>query len=88
MQYGEKLSKRSAQTFSDDVDPLFSSQTLKSNPDECIACMMYTTVLASSDGRVVRASDSRAVVSGLIPSRVKPMTLKLVSTAFLRNAQH
>ena len=36
----------------------------------------------SSDGRVVRASASGAVDSGLIPSRVKPMTLELVYTAF------
>ena len=37
----------------------------------------------SSDGRVVRASASGAVNSGLIPSRVKPTTLKLVFTAYL-----
>ena len=37
----------------------------------------------SSDGRVVRASASGAVDLGLILSRVKPMTLKLVFTAYL-----
>ena len=42
----------------------------------------------SSDGRVVRASASGAVDLGLIPSRVKPMTLKLVFTAFSLDAQH
>ena len=42
----------------------------------------------SSDGRVVRASGSRVVDSGLIPSLVKPMTLKLVFTASLQYAQH
>ena len=42
----------------------------------------------SSDGRVVRASASLAIDSGLIPSRVKPMTLKLVFTASLLDAQH
>ena len=43
----------------------------------------------SSDGRVVsRVSASRAVDSDLIPSRVEPMTLKLVFTAFLLDAQH
>ena len=42
----------------------------------------------SSDGRVVRASASRAVDLGLIPSRVKLMTLKLVFTASLLNAQN
>ena len=42
----------------------------------------------SSDGRVVRASASGAVDLGLIPSRVKSMTLKLVFTAFLLEAQH
>ena len=31
----------------------------------------------SSDGRVVRVSASGAVDLGLIPSRVKPMTLKI-----------
>ena len=42
----------------------------------------------SSDGRVVRASASGDVHLGLIPSRVKPMTLKLLFTAFLLDAQH
>ena len=41
-----------------------------------------------SDGRVVRVSATRAVDSGLIPSRVKSMTLKLLFTASLLNAQH
>ena len=35
----------------------------------------------SSDGRVDKASSSGPVDSGLIPSRVKPTTLKLVFTA-------
>ena len=35
-----------------------------------------------------RASVSRAVDSGLIANRVKPMTLKLVFTASLLDAQH
>ena len=35
-----------------------------------------------------RASASRAADLGLIPSRVKPMTLKLVFTASLLDAQH
>ena len=43
-------------------------------------------VFISSDRRVVRASGSGAVYSGLIPSRV--MILKLVSTASLPDAQH
>ena len=42
----------------------------------------------SSDGRVVRASASEAVDLGLIPSRVKPITLKLLFAASLRDAQH
>ena len=37
---------------------------------------------------MVRASASGAVDSGLVPSRVKPMTVKLVFTAFLLNAPH
>ena len=40
----------------------------------------------SSDGRMVKASASGAVDSDLIPSRVKPMTLKLVFTASLLDA--
>ena len=42
----------------------------------------------SSDGRVVRVSASAAVDPGLIPSRVKPITLKLIFTASLLDAQH
>ena len=41
----------------------------------------------SSDGGVVRTSASGAVDSGLLPSRVKPMTLKLVFTASLLDVQ-
>ena len=41
---------------------------------------------SNSDGRVVRASASGAVDAGLIPSRLKPMTLKLVFTASLLDA--
>ena len=41
-------------------------------------------VSKSSGGRVVKASG--AVDLGLIPSRVKPMTLKLVFTASLLDA--
>ena len=37
---------------------------------------------------MVRASASGAVHLGLIPSRVKPMTLKLVFTASLLDARH
>ena len=42
----------------------------------------------SSDGRVARASTSEAVDSDLIPSRVKPMTLKLVFTASMLDDQY
>ena len=42
----------------------------------------------SSDGRVVRAFAFGAVKSGLIPSRVKPMTIKLQFKASLLDAQH
>ena len=45
--------------------------------------------LNSSDGRLVlRTSVSGAVDLGLIPSRVKPMTVKLLFTASLLVAQH
>ena len=37
---------------------------------------------------MVGASVSGAIDSGLIPSRVKPMTLKVVFTASLLDAQH
>ena len=40
-----------------------------------------------SKGRLVKASVSGAVDLGLIPSRVKPMILKLVLTASRRDAQ-
>ena len=42
----------------------------------------------SSVGRVIRASASGVVDLGLIPSWVKPMTLKLVFTASLLDVQH
>ena len=42
----------------------------------------------SSGARVVRASASEAVALGLIPSRVKPMILRLVFAASLLDAQH
>ena len=41
----------------------------------------------NSDGRVVRVYASEAVDTGLIPSRVKPMTSKSVVTATLLDAQ-
>ena len=44
--------------------------------------------ITSSDGRVVRASALGAIDSGLIPSRVEPMTFQLVFTASLLDAQH
>ena len=49
---------------------------------------LFVVKVYSSDGQVVRASASGAIDSGLIPSRVKLMTLKLVSTASLLDAQH
>ena len=52
---------------------IIENASLAAHPDECAACMMYTTVLASSDDRVVRASASGVVDSGLIPSWVTPM---------------
>ena len=71
---------------------IVENASLATYPDVCAACMMYTTVpatVASFDGRVVRASATGAVLhSGLIPSWVKLMTLKLVFTASLLDAQH
>ena len=42
---------------------------------------MFVIIIYSSDDRVIRASASGAIDSGLILSRVKPLTLKLVFTA-------
>ena len=44
--------------------------------------------LNSSDGRAVRTSAFGAVDSGLIPSQIKSMTIKLAFTASLVDAQH
>ena len=41
-----------------------------------------------SDERVNRASASEAVDSGLIPNVIRPMTLRVVFTAFLLDIQH
>ena len=49
--------------------------------------VIVVTKNSSSDGRVVIASASRVVESGLIPSQIKPMTLILVFTASLLDAQ-
>ena len=55
------------------------SSNMRSHPlDECII---------SSDGRVERASASGSAHYGLIPSRIKAMTVKLVFTASLLDAQ-
>ena len=56
-------------------------------------CKMKIAVLMnSSDGRVVWSvcflNYRLGIKSGLIPSRVKPMTLKLVFTTSLLDAQH
>ena len=52
--------------------------------------MTRVTTESSSDGRVVglRASALGAVDLGLVPSRIKLITLKLVFTASLLDAQH
>ena len=43
--------------------------------------------ISNSDGRVVRASASEAVDSGVIPSQGEPVILKLIFTASLLGAQ-
>ena len=50
---------------------------------ESLKCKLFNSL----DGAVDRASASGTVVSGLVPSRVKPMTLKLVFTVSLLDAQ-
>ena len=54
----------------------------------CKTEWQFKHILNSSDGRVVRAFASGAVDSGLIPTLVKPMTLKLVFTVSMLDAQH
>ena len=49
---------------------------------------MFRSFRSHHDGRVVKAPAFGAVGSGLIPTLVKPMTLKLVFTASLLDAQH
>ena len=49
--------------------------------------MPIRTIFISSDGRVNRASALGAVDLGWIPSRVRPMTLKLIFTPSLLDAQ-
>ena len=48
----------------------------------------HTLFICTSDGRIVGASSSGAVDSGLIPNGIKPMTLKLEFTASVLEAQH
>ena len=51
-------------------------------------CTNHSANSKCKNGRVVRASISGSVDSGLIPIRVKPMTLKLVFTASLLDVQN
>ena len=53
-----------------------------------ISIHFYHTNCNSSEYRMVRASASGAIDSGLTPSRAKPMTLELAYTASLLDAQH
>ena len=48
----------------------------------------YAKACNNSDDRMVTASASGVVDLGLIASQVKPMTLKLLFTAFLLDPQH
>ena len=65
-----------------------SLQVLQLQLPILVACPALLRYHYLSDDRVVRASASGAVDLGLIPSRVKPITLKLVFTASLLDAQH
>ena len=56
--------------------------------DCCFHKRLVDFSINNLDGRVVKASASGAVYSGVIPSRVKPVTVKLVFTAFLLDAHH
>ena len=69
----------------------------RNNYQQFIACSYDFTfplveiifyVFNSFDGRVVKASVSEAVNSGVITSLAKPMTLKLIFKASLLDAQH
>ena len=48
----------------------------------------FSEVSDSLDSRVVKASASKALDSNLVPSWLKPMTLNLVFTASLLDAQY
>ena len=78
----------------DDVEQeldMFNKAIHISNIDEvtCAGVNTLRSLLTSNfSGRVVRASASGNTYSGLIPSRVKPMTLKSVFTASLLDVQH
>ena len=52
------------------------------------ATSYHQLVDLSLEGRVVKASASKPVDSGLIPSRFKPLALKLIFTASLLDVQH
>ena len=49
---------------------------------------VLSAIVIALDGQMVRVSAFGAVDAGLIPSWVKPMTIKLVFTASLLDAQH
>ena len=55
---------------------------------DCQTFIVSTRITNSRDGQLLRASASRTVDSGLIPSVVKPMTFKLVFTVSPLDAPH
>ena len=71
-----------------EMNPIVNHQQQNLNLTSPGSFIVQLRVWHSSDGRVIRASASVAVHLGLIPSRVKPMTSKLVFTASLLDAQH
>ena len=91
MALGLSINRRAGQRCFGQLDRVRVRLMRTNSPKLCCPALQlrfYWLRSYSSDGRVVRASASGAVDLGLIPSRVKPMTLKLVFTASLLDAQH
>ena len=80
---------RNISSYRESSRRLFSSSALNDSKkkDRCGRVDLFCSY-GRSDGRVVSASVSGTVDLGLISSRVKPMTLTLVLTASLQDAQH
>ena len=90
----ERLMRHYANNQTAQAEVVKGYRKWKTNIDTCTQYIEQAKVrrisqdFSSSDGQVKSASSSGSVDSGLIPSRIKPMTLKLLFTASLFGAQH